>query len=151
MSVIVDTSNRELVRKWFALLSAGEMDKAAALMHADATVWVPRTRREVPSGPWFAGYRQLLEQFPDGFVVEPSVLTAEGNRVAVIAEGYGTMADGRVYNNLYHWYFEANGSLITLVREYGDTLHAQEILASPANRCQSSANEGSICERSHDD
>jgi ketosteroid isomerase-like protein len=137
MSVTEDTStleaaNKELVRQWFALLSAGEMAMAAALVDPDATVWVPRVRKEVPAEPWFGGYQKLLEQFPDGLVVEPSILTAEDNRVAVIAEGQGTMADGRVYNNLYHWYIEADGSRITLVREYGDTLHAQEVLASPA-------------------
>jgi ketosteroid isomerase-like protein len=137
MSVTQDTSaleaaNKDLVREWFALLSAGEMDKAAALVDPDATVWVPRARKEVPAGAWFAGYQQILEKFPEGLVVQPSLLTAEDNRVAVIAEGQGTMADGRVYNNLYHWYIEADGSRITLVREYGDTLHAQEILAAPA-------------------
>ncbi len=102
------------------------------MVDPDATVWVPRPRLEVPVGAWFAGYSKLLEQFPEGLVVQPPTLTAEDNRVAVIAEGQGTMADGRVYNNLYHWYIEADGSRITLVREYGDTLHAQEILATPA-------------------
>jgi hypothetical protein len=137
MSVNEDTSaleaaNKELVREWFALLSAGEMDKAAAMVDPDATVWVPRARKEVPAGAWFGGYQQILDKFPEGLVVEPSILTAEDNRVAVIAEGQGTMNDGRVYNNLYHWYIEADGNRITLVREYGDTLHAQEILADPA-------------------
>jgi ketosteroid isomerase-like protein len=137
MSVTENTSaleaaNKDLVREWFALLSAGEMDKAAELVDADATIWVPRARKDVPAGSWFAGYQQILEKFPEGLVVEPSILTAEDNRVAVIAEGQGKIADGRIYNNLYHWYIEADGSRITLVREYGDTLHAQEILATPA-------------------
>ena len=92
----------------------------------------PPRPKEVPAGAWFGGYQQILDKFPEGLVVEPSPLTAEDNRVAVIAEGQGTMSDGRVYSNLYHWYIEADGNRITFVREYGDTLHAQEILADPA-------------------
>ena len=69
MSVNEDTSaleaaNKELVREWFALLSAGQMDKAAAMVDPEATVWVPRARKEVPAGAWFGGYQQILDNFP---------------------------------------------------------------------------------------
>ena len=94
---------------------------------------MPRARKEVPAGAWFAGYQQILDKFPEGLVVEPSQLTAEDNRVAVIAEGQGTMTDGRASTTTSTTgTSRRTGIGSPWVREYGHTLHAQEILVDPA-------------------
>ena len=51
--------------------------------------------------------------------------------MAVEAESYGETASGKIYNNLYHFLFEIRDSKIQSVREYLDTMHAQEVLLDP--------------------
>jgi len=65
---------------------------------------------------------------PKGLRVTPKGITAEGDRVAVEAESYGETANGKVYNNMYHFLVEVRGGKIQAVREYLDTIHAQDVL-----------------------
>ena len=48
-------------------------------------------------------HAMVEERFPDGLQVIIRDLTVEGERVAVEAETLGTRADGKVYNNRYHY------------------------------------------------
>ena len=127
-------ANKALVQKWFALLSYGRVDEASSLCDPEGRIWAPRSRAESSLHDWFVAYRQLLdERFPDGLVFELGTMTAEDNRVCVLAEGNGTLPNGTEYNNLYHWFIEADGSRITGVREYADTHHAFLVFTSEGN------------------
>ena len=63
-----------------------------------------------------------------GLKLTPKGITAEGDRVAVEAESYGQHANGKVYNNQYHFLIEVRNDKIQAVREYLDTMHANEVL-----------------------
>ena len=52
---------------------------------------------------------------------------AEGERVAMEAESYGELTNGRVYNQHYHFVFEFRDGKISAVREYLDTQHAHAV------------------------
>lgn len=54
-------------------------------------------------------------------------IMAEGDRVAVEGESYGVLKNGTVYNNLYHVKFFFKNGKITMVKEYHDTKHANDI------------------------
>jgi ketosteroid isomerase-like protein len=56
-----------------------------------------------------------------------SGLTAEGDRVAVEAESYGEVLNGKVYNNRYHFLLIFAGGKVSVVREYNDTKHSAEV------------------------
>jgi ketosteroid isomerase-like protein len=90
----------------------------------------------IPGKSAFAGTRtkaQLAEVlqgtemiFPKGLKMTIKGMIAEGDRVAVEAESYGETAEGKVYNNEYHWLFEIRDGKIRAAREYMCTAHAVE-------------------------
>jgi ketosteroid isomerase-like protein len=53
-------------------------------------------------------------------------VTAEGDRVAIEAESYVHLANGRVYNNLYHFLIVFSGDKIRELAEYNDSKYAAE-------------------------
>jgi hypothetical protein len=59
--------------------------------------------------------------------IVPLSMIAEGDRVAVEAESFAELTNGKVYNNRYHFFFELADGKVTKVREYMDTAHAREI------------------------
>ena len=130
-------TNKHVVLSFFENLSGGKVDAALALMGDSATWWVAGK----PDKFALAGtktktqFAELLNgigaAMPKGLRVTPKGLTAEGDRVAVEAESYGETASGKIYNNLYHFLFEIRDSKIQSVREYLDTMHAQEVLLDP--------------------
>jgi ketosteroid isomerase-like protein len=61
----------------------------------------------------------------------PTEMTAEGSRVAVEAESYGELKNGRVYNCLYHLLFIVTEGRIVAVKEYLDTKHLFDVFIGP--------------------
>ena len=127
----VEDRNRELVRRFFAALNAGD---TAALVDAyadDGEVWTsgrtlisgtfPKERvRESAGG--------IFEAFPHGIEFTIHAMTAEGERVAVEAESRGVHASGRLYNNLYHFLFRFRDGKLVNLREYMDTELVTDVL-----------------------
>jgi ketosteroid isomerase-like protein len=130
-------ANKQVVLSFFENFSAGKFDAALALMADTAIWWVAgNPDKFVQAGTKTkAQFAELVQgigtAMPKGLRVIPKGLTAEGNRVAVEAESYGETANGKIYNNRYHFLFEVRGSKIQAVREYLDTMHAKEVLVDP--------------------
>jgi ketosteroid isomerase-like protein len=123
-------ANKALVRRWFDLLNEGRLDEAAELSDPDGSIWSPRVRVSYPFRDWYAMYGGMVsERFSDGLSFQLGPITAEANRVSVLAEVRARKRDGSEYHNLYHFYFEADGSRITGAREYNDTLYASQAFA----------------------
>jgi ketosteroid isomerase-like protein len=123
-------ANKALVRQWFGLLNEGRLDEAAALSDPDGLIWSPRVRTEYPFREWYPMYGRMIgERFVGGLSFELGSITAEENRVSVLAEVRARKRDGSEYHNLYHFYFEADGSRIIAAREYNDTLYASQAFA----------------------
>ncbi len=55
-------------------------------------------------------------------------MIAEGNQVAVEVESYGEHANGKTYNNKYHFLITIESGKITEVKEYMDTLHLYQLI-----------------------
>lgn len=127
-------ANKNLVLNFFENFSAGNVDAALALMADTATWWVAGKpdKFALAGTKTKAQFAKLVQgigaAMPKGLRVTPQGLTAEGDRVAAEAESYGEMATGKIYNNLYHFLFEVRDGKIQAVREYLDTMHAQEVL-----------------------
>ena len=126
----------QIVRAYYADISAGRFAEAAARLAPDATTWI------LGEGHWpLGGYHDLTslreihgmvqERFPEGLKVMIKDLTVEGERVAVEAETLGTRVDGKIYNNHYHYLVIVKNGVICERREYLDTIHANEVLCGP--------------------
>ena len=127
-------ANKKVVTEFWEAFSAGKAEDALAMLAEDATWWIAgnfplsgtRTKQEfIELG------EQLAPVAPNGFRVTPTAFTAEGDRVAVEAESYGEMANGKIYNNRYHFLIEVRDGKIHSVREYLDTMHANEVICEP--------------------
>lgn len=117
--------NKAVARRYMQAVVDGDIDTVEALQHPDATWWV-------------LGFGTLdRKAFTDsvrGLVnaekrdVRITGLTAEGDRVAVMAEGEITFPD-RVYRNSYHNLLVIRDGLIVEGREYMDTRAVAEAFA----------------------
>jgi ketosteroid isomerase-like protein len=126
--------NKKVVLSFFENLSAGKVDAMLGLM-SDTSTWTVMGKPEsfalagtMPKAKFGELFRGIGSAMPKGMRVTPKALTAEGDRVAVEAESYGEHANGKVYNNQYHFLIEVQNGKIQAVREYLDTIHAKDVL-----------------------
>ncbi len=72
----------------------------------------------------------LKAMFPNGLNMKFHTVLSEGPHVAIQAESDTVAANGRKYQNRYHFYFRFEGDRIAQVREYNDTNHVREVFMS---------------------
>ena len=125
---------KKIVLSFFENLTAGKAEAMLGQL-ADTATWTVMGKPEsfaLAGTKTKAQFAELLKgigaAMPKGMRVTPKALTAEGNRVAVEAESYGEHANGKVYNNQYHFLIEVQNGKIQAVREYLDTIHAKDVL-----------------------
>jgi len=130
---VVSAANRKLAKDLFARLSAGDVAGALATLTDDAT-WLAAGRRELLPAAGIYDKRRLeklfkamLSQLKSGLKMTVKGMIAEGDRIALEAESYGELQNGRVYNQHYHFLIEFRGGRICAVREYLDTQHAHAV------------------------
>ncbi|CAG4884794.1 conserved protein of unknown function [Georgfuchsia toluolica] len=126
-------ANKQVVTKFWAAFSVSDFDTALTLLGEDLKWWVAGdfaisgTYSKKQFGDLVKG---LLDDVPKGIRVTPQIMTAEEDRVAMVAESYGKRKNGKIYNNKYHiLHFIRDGKIIE-AREYMDTKHCNEILCS---------------------
>jgi len=125
--------NKKIALRMLEDLSNRKIDACLASMADTATWWIggsfplsgTKTKKEFADilasiGPRMAQWLKIT----------PKTLTAEGDRVAVEAESYAKLTNGRVYSNQYHFLIEVRDGKIQSVREYLDTMHANDVLCS---------------------
>ncbi len=78
---------------------------------------------------------------PSGLGLKIETIICEGDRCAVQAESNTIAANGKKYNNLYHFDIRFDGDKIAEVREYNDTNHAREVFFSSSCPHRPSARE----------
>lgn len=122
--VRTDAANREVVGLFFAALSDGRYDDARRMLTADASWWMLSKRDYVAPATWFAGFEAF---FPRGLPFDIEGLTNEGTRIAVRARATAVTANGRNFDNAFHFLFDIVGNKIAAAWEYGDTLHAERV------------------------
>ena len=125
--------NRQVAEELFAKLSAGDVPGALATMTDDAT-WTAAGRRELLPAAGTYDKRRLeklfnamLGQLKNGLKMTLKGMVAEGDKLALEAESYGELRNGRIYNQHYHFLIEFRGGRICAVREYLDTQHAHAV------------------------
>ena len=129
-------ANKSLVAEFLRLFSLGDVAGVVERLHPDGTWWVSGTMKGL-SGTYTRAQLETLLQgvktvYKQGaLAITPTAMTAEGNRVAVEAESFAELLNGRVYRNLYHFLFEIDGDKIRRVKEYMDTGHAYATFLAP--------------------
>ena len=122
--------NKRVARELLSASAVHDGAKFEALMHPEATYWVigekhlfpvsgEKTRTEI------CAYMATPSIFAD---VQSTIesMTAEDDRVAVETEFTGTLPDGRVYRNVYHYLMWFQDGKVLRVKEYLNTQSAVE-------------------------
>jgi ketosteroid isomerase-like protein len=113
--------NRATALELVASLGAGSPD--LSLMTEDAAWWAPG--RGTYGNAEFAGIaRAFAGMFAAPSIITVHGVTAEGDRVAIEAEGHAELTNGKTYRNRYHYLFIFRGGKICEARLYNDTAHA---------------------------
>jgi ketosteroid isomerase-like protein len=123
---------KDVVTRFFAVFSGGDV---SAILDAldDEAVWWVSGRLEGMSGSYDkASFGPLLlgakaAYHGAGLTITPIAMIAEGNRVAVEAEGFAELVDGREFTPQYHFLITVRGDKLLQVKEYMDTQHAKDI------------------------
>jgi uncharacterized protein len=103
-----------------------------ATMIANDFEWKVMTRMEgmgpVKGHDGFKNFvKSIKTMMPTGLGITIDTVICEGDRCAVQAESNTTAANGKKYNNRYHFDIRFDGDKIAEVREYCDTNHAREV------------------------
>jgi ketosteroid isomerase-like protein len=123
---------KQVVARFFETFSSGDV---AAILDAldDGAVWWVSGRIEGMSGSYDkASFGPLLlgakaAYRGAGLTITPTAMIAEGDKVAVEAEGFAELTDGRAFTPHYHFLITVRGDKLLEVKEYMDTQHAKEI------------------------
>jgi hypothetical protein len=99
-----------------------------AVVTDDVTWWVPG-RGTIDRRTFTQIVTAVQSQFKNGVVMKILGTTAEADRVAVEAEAYAELVNGRSYNNTYHFLFQFRNGKIYQAKEYNDSAHAAEVFA----------------------
>jgi len=121
--------NKEIASEFFKRFSANDIPGALATMTDDATWWIAgkpgtntvvgiQTKEQIASL-----FHRMVGRTKNGLRMTVKGLMAEGNKVAVEAESYAELTNGRIYNQEYHTLMEFRDGRICAVREYLDTQH----------------------------
>lgn len=120
--------NKQVVRHFFNVFSTGDVPSILDCLDDDCVWWISGDLSGISGSHDKKAMGQLLAGVVDVYKqgalpITPLEWTIENNRVAVEAESYAELKNGRVFNNSYHFLFELDGNRITRVKEYSDTLH----------------------------
>ena len=125
-------ANKATVARFLEIFSQGDVEKTLNALTDDVTWWVSGGINGMSGSYDKDGFGKLIGGVADVYVaplrITPTSMVAEGDRVAVEADSYAELKDGRVYDPRCHFLFQvAPDERIALVHEYLDTKLAYDI------------------------
>jgi ketosteroid isomerase-like protein len=117
--------NKQTALKMIATLAEGRLDEN--LVTPDIAWWVPG-RGRVSKADFLALADAFAGLMEGAVTMTVHGVTAEGDRVAVEAESFAKLKNGKTYNNTYHFLFEFRDGKICYSKEYNDSKHAADVL-----------------------
>lgn len=121
--------NKKTASEFFDRFNANDIAGALDTMTDDATWWISGKPEMLPAAGDHSKeqiarlFYNMAGQLKSGLKMTIKSLIAEGDQVAVEAESYGELQNGRVYNQGYHFLMTFRDGKISAVREYLDTQH----------------------------
>jgi ketosteroid isomerase-like protein len=122
--------NKQVVTRFFDAVMRADIPTLSDLLAPNAEYWV------APSTLFSGTYTRqaMLDLMPEYFgsmegnmTFTVGEMTAEEDRVSVMAQGHARMKSGKEYANTYHFLFRVQGGKLILVKEYFDSQHVNEI------------------------
>jgi ketosteroid isomerase-like protein len=125
-------TNKQLITHYFQAVNRGDGEAIRQLLHKDFVfrgmgrhpdwmryVWGPEAFADAP--------RDMSTKMTKPIVMNLLGMIAEGERIAVQADSYGEMKNGKIYDNAYHFVFTFDDGKIKEVQEYCCTYTVFEV------------------------
>jgi ketosteroid isomerase-like protein len=117
-------ANKALVREFFRRWSAVDLDGMCELTDPDGIYWMITFGEDLRFEDWTDRVKRKRQLFREPPRFELQYVTAEADRVSVVARGYSVLEDGTPdgvrYDNVYHWLFQIRDGRLTSAREFCD-------------------------------
>jgi len=129
--------NKAVVQAYFDAVNEGHLtDALLDFMTEDVTWWIQKASPAAGLYEGKAGIKRLfgidIPIFSSPLVVRIVRMIAEGDVVCAEAEIATKNREGKPYLNQYTFWMQIREGKICAVREYLDTLYAQQVLFEPA-------------------
>ena len=131
---VSESRNVELLKEYLGALQASDGEKMAGMLHSDLQYWVS-------PGSAFSGTHDkasLLALLPAIFDAQagPTKLTfreitAQDDRVSVVADATMPLKSGGSYDQSYHWLFKFRDEKVVEVLEFVDILAVWKAFGTP--------------------
>lgn len=124
-------ANKALVRDWVEALSTGDSDRVCGFYSPDLEYYVIG---DWPlSGTFGRDYMErnagdVYKVFPEGLAFELVRLVGDGDWVCLEMRSKGLHVSGRIYANHYTYWIEVRDGKFVKLREWLDTMLANEVL-----------------------
>ena len=132
-----ETRNVQLLRQYHGALQASDGEKMARMLAPELRYWIS-------PGSAFSGTHDkasVLALLPAIFDAQagPTKLTyreitAQDDRVSLVADGTMPLKSGGNYDQTYHWLFKFRDDLIVEILEYLDILAVWKAFGTPEQR-----------------
>ena len=130
-------TNKQAVARFCESFATGDAQAILDTMTDDIRYWILGDRALTPSAGDHSksGMKRIFDAMherltgPMRFTAHSMI--AEGDQVALEAQSYGTLKNGRVYNNRYHLRLTLRDGEIAAVREYLDAQHVYDTWYAP--------------------
>lgn len=125
-------SEEQLIVRWFALLSEGRLTDAWKLMDPTGSYFLLRQRKTISIADFTATMDGLIgSTFTRAIQWSLGTITAQDERLSVIASSHVPLVAGGAYENLYHFLFRIVGDKIVEGYEFADTFRSAQTFAAP--------------------
>ena len=125
--------NKTVAASFFEHLSNGDVNALMDLYAEDCTCWTAGTlpfSGTHPKAVVPAMVEGVHGVFPAGLKFSVQSMIAEGDCVSVEAQSTGEHVSGQTYHQHYHYVFVIREGKIHRIKEYFDTMHANDVLCS---------------------
>lgn len=123
---------RAMMRSW----ETGDFDESRSLIADGSTAWLAHAGGAAGAEPnsgtsftllrWIDLLEGVVREMPSGLSVTAHRLIAEDNWVAADVESRGELADGRVYNMRYTFWFDVRDGLVHQLKQFFDTKYGEQ-------------------------
>ena len=132
-----ESHNVQLLKEYLGALQASDGEKMAGMLHPDLHYWVS-------PGSAFSGTHHkasllaLLRAIFDAQAGPTELtfreITAQDDRVSVVADGRMPLKTGGSYDQNYHWLFKFRDEKVVEVLEYVDILAVWKAFGTPEQK-----------------
>jgi ketosteroid isomerase-like protein len=126
-------ANKKVALEYFAALARNDVSGMSKCMTDDATWWIaPGTSFSglQEKEPYLRNIAAFLASAAGPLELTFGEITAEGDRVAIIAKGKLPLKNGRTYESHYSFLLQFRDGKIASGKEFLDAVHANDVLGA---------------------